>query len=187
MFARNWWIVGLRGLGAILFGVTAILWPVITLVVLVTIFGVYVIVDGLFTIVIGIWGRKEDRSNSWLMVLDGIVRIVAGVIVVVLPGITSVAFVFVLAIWAVISGLLEIIMAIRLRKEIEGEWALVLSGFLSMLFGAILFIRPAAGALGGVFLIGFYAILFGILLIVFAFQMRKRKNALNKIMSENNS
>ncbi len=184
ILAINWWVVGLRGLFAILFGVAAILWPALTLGVLITLFGVYAILDGIFTIVVGVWGRK-DRSNSWLIVFEGLIRIGAGLVAIIWPGLTSITLVILIAIWALVTGVLEIIIAIRLRKEIEGEWMLVLSGIISVLMGVVLFSRPQAGALAGILLIGFYAILFGILLIIFAFQMQKRKRTLDQLLEQN--
>lgn len=183
MFAVNWWIVGIRGVITILFGLTAILWPTLTLSILIAIFGLYAIIDGVFTIVMSIAGRKE-RPHSWLMALDGVVRIGAGLIAVIWPGLTSLALVLVIAIWAVVTGIIEIVMAVRLRKEIENEWVLGLGGVLSILLGIVLFAQPGIGALAGVSLIGFYAILFGILLIVFAVKMQKRKKSLEQLVQE---
>ena len=183
MLAVNWWIVGLRGVAAILFGLAAILWPILTLGILITMFGVYTLLDGIFTIVMGVWGRK-DRSNSWLMLLDGVIRIGAGLIAIIWPGLTSLTLMFVIAIWAITTGITEIVMAIRLRKEIQGEWMMGLSGFLSILLGIILFTRPQVGALAGVSLIGFYAILFGVVLIIFAVQMQKRQKLLEQFIKE---
>lgn len=184
MLVVNWWIVGVRGVLTILFGVAAILWPALTLGILITIFGVYAIMDGLFTIVMGVWGGK-DRSDGWLMmVLDGLVRIGAGVIAIIWPGLTSLTLVIIIATWAVVTGIIEVVMAIRLHKEIENEWVMGLSGLLSVLLGVVLFARPGVGALAGILLIGFYAILFGILLIVFALKMQKRKKSLKQLIEE---
>ena len=184
IFATNWWLVGLRGLFAILFGLAAILWPTLTLGILILIFGFYVIVDGIFTIVLGIWGRKY-HSNSWWMILDGLVRIGVGLIAVVWPGLTSISLVILIAIWAIITGAIGIFLAIRLRKEIQNEWILGFSSALSILLGIILVAQPTVGAMAVVFVIGFYAILFGILLIVFAIQMQNRKKSLDQLIQSN--
>ncbi len=181
IFAINCWLVGLRGLLAILFGLAAILWPTLTLGILIIMFGLYVIVDGIFTIALGIWGSKY-QSNSWWMVFEGIVRIGIGLIAIIWPGLTSISLVILIAIWAIITGIIEIFLAIRLRKEIHNELILGLSGALSVLVGIILIAQPNVGALAVVFLIGFYAILFGILLIVFAVQMQRRKKSLDQLI-----
>lgn len=184
IFAINWWLVGLRGLSAVLFGIVAILWPALTLGILIIIFGLYVIVDGIFTIVLGIGGRKY-HSNSWWMIFEGLIRIAVGVIAVVWPGLTSISLVILIAIWAIITGIIGIILAIRLRKEIKNELLMGMSSALSVLLGIILIAQPNVGALAVVFLIGFYAILFGILLIIFAFQMQKRKKSLDQLIQGN--
>lgn len=182
MLATNWWIVGLRGITTLLFGFGAILFPGLTLAILITMFGVYTIIDGLFTIVMGVWGGK-DRATGWFtLLLEGLVRIAAGVVAIIWPELTSLTLVIIIATWAIITGIIEIIMAIRLRKEIEGEWMLGLGGFLSILLGVVLFARPGIGVVAGVSLIGFYAILFGALLIVFAIQMQKRKKSLERLI-----
>jgi uncharacterized membrane protein HdeD (DUF308 family) len=173
LLARNWWLLALRGVLAILFGVIAILWPGITLLALVLLFGAYALVDGVFAIVSAI--RTTDRRQRWWsLLIEGIVSIVLGVVAFIWPNITALALLYVIAIWAVLTGVFEIVTAIRLRQEITGEWLLGLSGVASILFGLILIVLPGTGALAIVWMIGVYAIVFGVLLVVLAFRLRGR-------------
>src|SRR5258707_1554929 len=133
--------------------------PGITLVVLVVMFGAYARVDGIVTGVMAIRNRKE-QSNWWMWLLLGLVSIAAGVVTFVYPGITAISLFYVIVAWAITSGVLEVILAIELRKAIQGEWLLVLDGILSVAFGILLVARPAAGALAVLWLIGIYAIAF---------------------------
>jgi uncharacterized membrane protein HdeD (DUF308 family) len=169
--ARNWWVVALRGVLGILFGLMAFLWPGITLAVLVIFFGAYALVDGVFLVVAALHAAGE-HERWWVLLLQGLAGIAAGLVTFFWPGITAVALLIVIAAWAIVTGILEIAAAIRLRKEIEGEWLLGLSGFCSLVLGLLLIAWPAAGALAFVWLIGGYAIVTGILLIVVAFRLR---------------
>jgi uncharacterized membrane protein HdeD (DUF308 family) len=171
VLARNWWALALRGVLAILFGLAAFVVPGITLTTLVLFFGAYVLVDGIFTIIAGVRSYGE-RQRWWVLILEGIAGILLGVLTFLNPGLTAVVLLYFIAAWAILTGVLEIIAAIRLRKEIEGEWALALSGVLSLLFGVLLIISPLVGLLTITFLIGAYALLFGIFLIVLAFRLR---------------
>jgi len=166
---RHWWVVALRGLAAIIFGVLAFAWPGITLAVLVLFFGAYAIVDGVLALYSAFRSRGE---HVWGPLLEGIVGIGAGLVAFFWPGITALALVFVIASWAILTGVLEIYAAIRLRQVINNEWALVLSGALSVIFGILLVAQPGAGALALVWLIGLYAVIFGIGLLVFAWKLR---------------
>ena len=170
--ARNWWVFVLRGVLGILFGVMAYMWPGITLVSLVLLFGAYALVDGVFAVVGALTGRKEQED--WiLMLLLGVVGIAVGILTYRSPGITALALLMYIAAWAFAKGVLEIVTAIRIRKEIEGEWALALSGALSVLFALFLLWNPGAGALGVIWVIAFYAIVFGVLSILFGFKIKK--------------
>jgi uncharacterized membrane protein HdeD (DUF308 family) len=172
---RYWWVEVVRGLAAVLFGVMALIWPGITLFALVVLFGAYALVDGVFTL-IAAFGRREsavarrDSSRGWL-IAQGIAGILLGILTFVWPGITTLALLFVIAGWAIVTGVLEIIAAVRLRREMRREWLLALSGLLSVVFGILLAVWPASGALALVIFIGISAIVFGITLLAFGIRL----------------
>lgn len=169
--SRNWWVLLLRGIVAITFGVLAWVAPGASIAALVLFFGAYVLVDGILGIVTAISGRKENES-WWALLLWGLVGVGVGILTFAVPGLTAMALLFYIAIWAIGTGVMEIVTAIRLRKELTGEWLLVLGGLVSVLFGVILMAHPGAGALTLIWLIGVYAVLFGILLVILAFRVR---------------
>jgi uncharacterized membrane protein HdeD (DUF308 family) len=169
--SRNWWIFLIRGLIAILFGIAAIVWPELTLGTLILLFGFYAIFDGIVAIWDGITNR-DDRDHRWASVLIGVAGILAGLLVIFLPGLSAIALMFLIAAWMIVIGVLEIASAIRLRQVIANEWFLIASGLLSVLLGLVFMIFPGSGAVALVTVIGIYAILFGILLIVFSFRVR---------------
>jgi uncharacterized membrane protein HdeD (DUF308 family) len=171
----HWWALALRGAIAILFGLAAFLRPDITLEALILLFGAYALVDGVFSIV-GVFGGTRGGTPRWLLFVEGVVSILAGLIAFVFPGLTAVALLYLIAAWAVITGISEIATAIRLRQEIQGEWALILGGIASVLFGLILAVLPAVGILSLIWLIGAYAVAFGILLLITALRVRGRDN-----------
>ena len=170
--SRHWWLVGLRGLFAIIFGVLAFAWPGITLSALVILFGAYAIVDGIANIATGV-SHRESNNRWWVQLLEGIVGIAAGIIAFLYTGITAIILLYLIAFWAIFTGVMEIIAAIRLRQEIENEWVLGLMGVLSIILGLIMIVSPGAGALALIWLIATYAILFGGLLIYLAFKLRQ--------------
>jgi len=176
MLSQRWWAFALRGAFAILFGILALIWPGLTLLSLVFLFGAYALIDGIFAVAAGItsYGKNE---RWWALLLEGIAGIVLGLLTFFWPGMTALILLYFISAWAVITGILEIIAAIRLRKIITGEWFLILSGFLSVVFGVLLFLFPGAGALGLLWLIATYAILFGIFLIVLAFRLRSGRSS----------
>jgi uncharacterized membrane protein HdeD (DUF308 family) len=169
--AKYWWAIALRGVLAILFGILAAMMPGLTLYVLVLLFGAYALVEGVFNVVAAI-SRRRTETHWWALLLEGLVSILAGLIAFVVPGLTALWLVYLISAWAIITGVLEIAAAIRLRKTIEGEWWLALSGVLSLIFGLFIAIAPGAGAIGLVLWIGAYAIIFGISLIALAFRLR---------------
>jgi uncharacterized membrane protein HdeD (DUF308 family) len=170
--AQNWWTLALRGLAAVIFGILAYIWPDITFTVLVLFFGAYALWDGVFAL-IGAFRTAGERR--WMLVLEGLVGIAAGLVTFFWPGAATLAILTIIAAWAIVTGIFEIIAAIRLRAEIEGEWFMLLSGLLSVLFGIALAIWPAAGLVAVTWMIGAYAIIFGILLIVLGFRLRNWK------------
>ena len=172
ILVNNWNLLVVRGILAVLFGIGTLLVPGVTLVALVIMFGAYALVDGIVTSVMAIKDRQE-QSNWWLWLLLGLVSIAAGVVTFVYPGITAISLFYLIVAWAITSGVLEVILAIELRKVIQGEWLLVLDGILSVVFGILLVAQPAAGALAVLWLIGIYAIAFGVTTLVLAFRLRK--------------
>jgi uncharacterized membrane protein HdeD (DUF308 family) len=170
----HWWALAIRGGIAIIFGLAALLRPDIALEALILLFGAYALVDGVFAIV-GVFGGTRGGTPRWLLLIEGIAGILAGIIAFVLPGLTAVVLLFLIATWAIITGVFEIATAIRLRQEITGEWALIVGGALSILFGVLLaVIGPVAGLVSLIRLIGVYAVAFGILMLITAFQVRGR-------------
>jgi uncharacterized membrane protein HdeD (DUF308 family) len=172
--AGHWWALALRGAIAILFGLAALLRPGIALEALILLFGAYALVDGVFAIV-GIFGGTRGGTPRWLLFIEGIAGILAGIIAFVLPGLTALVLLYLIAAWAIVTGIFEIATATRLRQEIRGEWALIIGGALSVLFGVILvLVSPFAALLSLVWLIGVYAVAFGILVLITAFAVRGR-------------
>ena len=169
---RSWWILAVRGVVAVIFGLLALIWPEITLLALVLVFGAYAFVDGVFALVAAVRGRQlAGGSRAWL-VLEGLLGVGAGVVAVLWPDITALALLWVIAVWAVLTGVLEILAAVRLRRVLDNEWLLVVAGVLSIVFGLILMIWPESGAIGLVWLIGIYAIVFGVVLLGLALRLR---------------
>jgi uncharacterized membrane protein HdeD (DUF308 family) len=167
----NWgWIV-LRGVAGVLFAVVAVAWPGITLAALVVAYGAYALTDGIFALVAAWQVRDAGRPFGWLIVV-GLLGIGAGAVTFLWPGITAMALLMLIAAWAVMMGIFQIAAAIRLRKVIEGEWMLLLSGVLSVAFGVLMAVYPGAGALATLSLIAAYALVFGVLLIALGFRLR---------------
>jgi uncharacterized membrane protein HdeD (DUF308 family) len=176
LLARNWWLLALRGFVGVLFGIVAFLWPGITLFALVCLFGAYAIVNGILSFVLAYYAPKGYPRVSSL-IFGGILGIIAGVIAFLLPGITALGLVILVAAWAIATGIMEIVAAIRLRKEISNEWLLILAGIASVGFGIVVSLFPAAGALVLVWWIGAYALVFGVLLMILAFKLRKASSS----------
>lgn len=170
--AKNWWLILLRGIAAIVFGILAFAWPGITLLSLVILYGAYALVDGVLSVAAAVGGGGGAAPRWWLVVV-GLLGIAAGLLTFFWPQITALVLLMFIGAWALIHGVFEIIGAIRLRKEIDNEWMLILSGALSVLFGAAMLIMPGAGALALIWVIGAYSIIFGILFIGFAFRLKK--------------
>jgi uncharacterized membrane protein HdeD (DUF308 family) len=169
--SRNWWLMLLRGLAAIGFGLLIFARPGISLQVLVYVFGIYVLVEGILGVSLAIEARKT--IDSWgALLLWGLLGIAVGILAFVRPDITALALLFYIAFWAIASGVLEIAVAIRLREVIHNEWFLILAGLVSVAFGVVLIARPDAGAVAVLSLIGAYAIVVGVLLLIFAFKVR---------------
>lgn len=174
-FAKNWWVLLIRGILAVLFGFLAFALPGLTLVTLVMLYGLYALADGLTALFVG------GKSHAWWFVLVGVLGIFVGIYAFFNPGITAVALLYVIAVWAIIRGVFEVITAIQLRKEITNEWALIFAGIISILFGVLLIANPAAGALAMIWLIGIFAFLFGFFMIVLAFRVRELPKRFDKL------
>lgn len=165
---RNWWMLVLRGVLALIFGVLALFLPGAALISLVLLFGIYAAVDGVANLATA-FNMREDR---WWNLLEGVVGIAAGVIAFFNPALTGLALTLLIGAWAILTGVFEIFAAVRLRQEIENEWWLAAGGALSVIFGVLVFLSPLAGALAIAWLVGIYAILFGITLIVVGWRFR---------------
>lgn len=180
VFTSSWWALVLRGLAAIGFGVLAFLWPHITLTALVFLWGAYALVDGVLAIAAGVKSHGENK-RWWVLLLEGILGVAAGVIAFVIPGITALVLLIVIAAWAMVTGVFEIAAAIQLRKFIKGEWLLALAGVASVLFGFALLLNPGAGAIALVWLIGAYAIVFGVLLIALGLRLHSLVRSVDRM------
>lgn len=171
ILSRYWWMILVRGVLAVLFGIMVFAWPGISLLSLVLLFGAFILANGFGNVVTAIGGRKE-HENWWVLLLAGLAGAALGILTFFNPGLTALALLFYIAIWAIATGLLEIVAAIRLRKEIEGEFWMALGGLASVAFGMLLVARPGEGALAVLWLIAAYAVVYGATLIMLAFKAR---------------
>lgn len=171
-FSRNWWVLGLQGLVAIIFGLLAFALPRMTLLVLVYLFGIYALTNGVLGL-IHAFSVPKGYPHFGGLIFNGLVSIAAGLLTFAWPHITALTLVLIIAFWAIVSGIFEIVAAIRLRRTIPNEWALVLGGVLSIVLGIFIGLRPAVGALAVLWWIGGFAILFGVLLIALSFRLRR--------------
>jgi uncharacterized membrane protein HdeD (DUF308 family) len=172
--ADDWWLLLVRGLAAIAFGVIAFLWPAITLVSMIYLFGIYAIVDGL----VAIWAAFNlpgQPGPRWWLGLSGVVSILAGIIAFVYTGMTAMVLLVVIAVWAIIIGLLQLYAAIQLWKVIDNDWWLILSGLLAVAFGAVMIAWPSTGALALIWSIAWFALFFGCMFVGLAFELRRFK------------
>jgi uncharacterized membrane protein HdeD (DUF308 family) len=176
--AENWWLLLLRGIATIAFGVLAFIWPGLTLLTLIFLWGAYAIADGAFALWAAVSGKGGRIAPRWWLALIGIAGILAGLLAFGWPGITAQVLLVIIASWAIVTGLLEIWGAFQLRKEIEVEWMMALSGLLSVALGATLLARPGAGALAWVWLIGSFAVLVGCIYISLALWLKTHKRRL---------
>ena len=168
----NWWALAVRGVAAVLFGLAALIWPGLTLAVLIILYGAYALVDGVFAIVAGL--RAGSGTRRWLLLAEGALGILTGLIAIFWPGVSAVVLLYIIAFWAIFGGLLRIVGAVLLRREIDNEWTMALSGVLWVLLGIVLFALPGAGLLSLAWLIGIFALGAGITLIALAFRVRGR-------------
>jgi uncharacterized membrane protein HdeD (DUF308 family) len=176
----NWWTFEIRGIAAVVLGLLALFAPGPTLAGLLIVFGVYAIVDGIFAIVAGL---NMPGGTNWWLVVGGIAGIVVGVFTFASPDITALSLIVLIGAWSIATGVLQVIGAIQLRKVIDNEWLLAISGVLSVAFGVLVVAAPGDGALAILWLIGVYAIVFGVLLVALGFRVRAVGKDLNTYVS----
>ena len=169
--ARHWWVFLVRGLVAIAFGLVAFFYPVATLYTFILFYAVFSIVDGLFALMSAVRGQ-EGMGARWWLALIGVLGVVAGIAAYLWPGLTALALLTLIGIWALVYGVVEIVGAIRLRKEIDNEWLLLIHGILAALFGLIFLVRPGAGALALIWLIASFALASGVVLIILSLRLK---------------
>lgn len=174
--AKYWWVFLVRGLLGIVFGVLAFVMPMITVATLVIVWGAYAFTDGIVALWAAITGNT-DNDNRWLVGLQGVIGVAAGVLAFVMPVVTGLGLLMLIAAWSLAVGVLQLVAAVKLRKEITSELWLGLSGFVSILFAFFVIARPGEGALAVIWIIGSYSIIFGVILVAFAFRVRKAANA----------
>jgi uncharacterized membrane protein HdeD (DUF308 family) len=168
--AARWWMLVVRGLAAVSFGVVALAWPGISLLALVLLWAAYALLDGVVSVAVAARAGEEGRRWGW-MLFEGLVGIGAGVLTAIWPGITAFVLLMVIAVWAVLTGIAEIVAAIQLRHVIRGEWMLAVSGVLSIGFGVVTMILPGPSALALVTILGLYAVVFGVLVTALGFRV----------------
>jgi uncharacterized membrane protein HdeD (DUF308 family) len=173
--AKQWGWIALRGVAAVVFGALAYIAPGATLATLVIFWGAYALVDGVLALVVG-FTMRDNGKPLWAMIAIGLIGVGAGLATFMWPALTAITLIFIIGYWAILIGIFQIVAAIRLRRTIDNEWLLGLSGLLSIVFGLLLVLRPGEGALTLVWLIGGYAIIFGVLLVVLALRLRARLN-----------
>ena len=169
--AKNWWSLVIRGVAAILLGVVTFAWPGITLAALVLLYGAYALVDGVMAIIGAV--RAAQSHERWgALLIEGVAGIAAAAITILWPGITALALGIVIASWAIVTGVFELVAAVRLRKHITGEWLLALAGIASIAFGVLIIIAPLAGALVIALWVGAYTLVFGVLMVALGLRLR---------------
>ena len=179
--AQNWWVIVLRGTFAVLFGLAALLWPTLTQTTIVFLIGLYLLADGVLSVIAGLTHANGSRP-WWLLLVEGLLGIVAGALILLTPGLTAITLLYLIATWAILTGMVEIVSAIRLRAEIDNEGLLALSGVLSVTLGILLMIWPAADALAIVRLSGAYALAFGLLLIALGFRLWNWQHSAHQVL-----
>lgn len=180
LVSRDWWVYAVRGIAAILFGIMALIWPGPTLAVLILLFGAYAFVDGVAVLVALARGDVLARSHKWITGIMGAFGIVVSVVTLLWPGMTALTLLYLVAIWAIAMGILQIAAAIEFRREIDGEFFVVLGGIFSIVFGGLLVAFPGTGLLSLVWLVGFWAELFGFSSLGIAYRLHGIDRDLNK-------
>ena len=173
--ADNWWLLLLRGVAAVIFGVLAFYWPGLTLITLTLLWGAYAFADGIIAIWAALNASGGDAGPRWWLGLSGVVGILAGIVAFAYTGMTALVLLMVIAVWAILIGVLQLYAAIQLWRVIDNAWWLILSGLLAIAFGAVLIAWPGTGALAVIWTIAWYAVFFGCMLIGLAFELKKFK------------
>ena len=178
--APSWWALALRGFVAILFGLAALFWPGLILAVLIVLFGAYALVDGVFALIAAFRSSGHGMRRP-LLLIEGVLGILFGILALFWPDLTALTLVFIIAFWAIFTGIARIVMAIVLRRELENEWSIAFSGVLSVSLGIVLLLLPGAGLLAYTWLIGLLALAVGVALIYYAFRVRGQRTSGSRI------
>ncbi|SDG91502.1 Uncharacterized membrane protein HdeD, DUF308 family [Lentzea fradiae] len=168
---RRWWLFTVRGVFAVLFGLAALVWPGLTLVALIVLWGAYVFFDGLVLLYLTLAHRAWPAR--WALGLIGVTGVATGLVAWFWPGLTATAFLLVIAVWTLVTGVVQIVDAVRLRAVMRNEWFYVVTGVLTVVLGVLLVLNPEAGALAFVITIGVFAILWGVVLVLFSLRLRQ--------------
>ena len=171
LVARDWWVFAIRGIAALLFGILAFIWPETTLTVLVFLFGAYVLVDGVALLIALVRGDAAARRHAWAVAIIGVLGIVVGVVTFAWPGLTALSLLYLVAVWAIATGVFQVIAAIALRRELEGEFWMALGGVASIVFGVLLIAFPGAGLITLVWLVGLWSVVFGVSSLGLAYRL----------------
>jgi uncharacterized membrane protein HdeD (DUF308 family) len=180
LVARDWWVFAIRGIAALVFGALAFIWPERTLTVLVYLFGAYVLVDGVSLLIALVRGDPVARRHGWAVAIMGVLGIVVGVVTFVAPGLTALSLLYLVAFWAIATGTFQVIAAIQLRKELDNEFWMALGGVASIVFGALLVASPGTGLISLVWLVGIWAVVFGVSSLSLAYRLHGIDAALPK-------
>jgi len=180
LVARDWWVFAIRGIAALVFGILAFIWPETTLTVLVYLFGAYVLVDGASLLVALVRGDAVARRHGWAVAIMGVLGIVVGVVTFVAPGVTALSLLYLVAFWAIATGTFQVIAAIQLRKELDNEFWMALGGVASIVFGVLLVAFPGEGLISLVWLVGIWAVVFGVSSLGLAYRLHKIDASLSK-------
>jgi uncharacterized membrane protein HdeD (DUF308 family) len=180
LVVRDWWVFAIRGIAALAFGVLAFIWPETTLTVLVYLFGAYVLVDGVSLLVALARGDALARRHAWAVGIMGVLGIVAGIVTFVWPGLTALSLLYLVAIWAIATGTFQVIAAIALRRELDGEFWMALGGVASIVFGALLVVFPGEGLISLAWLVGLWSVVFGVSSLGLAYRLHEINKVLPK-------
>lgn len=182
MVAREWWVFAIRGIAAIVFGVLAFIWPETTLAVLVLLFGAYVLVDGVALLVSLVRGDAVARRHAWAVGIMGVLGILAGIGTFAWPGLTALSLLYLVAVWAIAMGSFQVVAAIALRRELDGEFWMALGGVVSIVFGVFLVVFPGEGLLSLVWLVGIWSVVFGVSSLGLAYRLHEISATLPKLV-----